>query len=261
MNERGLGEHGEMSYLLPEVSQQRLRQLREHLEFLAWLVQQRTADASPACPPEVLLSEWRYSLGLVIEQLAQVLDAAKGPARYAPTHASLDETTRAAVAGTEVPTRGAVAEAEVDARVEVQASPYASAGTPQANPYDFNASPRMLFGVTLDQVDALNLLIDTIRAYADAVSAEDIADFAEGTLSRLGHSIFDRAGEALAFLGEIQDQPLPDEPRVSPFSVREAPASYHVPRVAMDRDALLTLPVLTSLAPEPLRSSSAASLH
>ncbi|MDQ1120498.1 MULTISPECIES: hypothetical protein [Pseudoxanthomonas] len=229
MNERVFGEHGEMGYLLPEGSQQRLRQLREHLEFLARLVQQRTADASAACPPEVLLSEWRYSLGLVIEQLAQVLDAAKGPARYAPAHASPVEVAHEAV----------------------QASPPASAGTPQAKPYDFNASPRMLFGVTLDQVDALNLLLDTIRAYADAVSAEDMADFVEGTLSRLGHSIFDRAGEALALLGEIQDQPLPDAPHVPPSSVGEPRAMYRVSGVACGADAVRPLP-------EPPSPASAA---
>ncbi|WP_379654038.1 hypothetical protein [Pseudoxanthomonas sp. UC19_8] len=142
-----------------------------------------------------------------------------------------------------------------------QASQSARASTRHAAPDDLADAPRMLFGVTLDQIDALNTLVETIRAYADAVSAEGMADFAEGTLSRLGHSIFDRASEALAFLGEIQDQPLPDEPRVSPFSVREAPASYHVQRAAMDRDALPTLPVLTSLAPGLLRSPSAASLH
>lgn len=239
MNERVFGEHGEMSYLLPEDSQQRLRQLREHLEFLARLVQQRTADASLACPPEVLLGEWRYSLGLVIEQLAQVLDAAKGPARYAPAQASPDEVTH-----------------EV-----AQPSPSASASTPHPKPYDFNASPRMLFGVTLDQVDALNLLLDTIRAYADAVSAEDMADFAEGTLSRLGHSIFDRAGEALALLGEIQDQPLPDEPHVPPSSVGEPRATYRVSGVACGADAVRPLPDLPSsaLAADPW--SAGALLH
>lgn len=239
MNERVLGEYGEMSYLLPEDSQQRLRQLREHLEFLARLVQQRSADASAACPPEVLLGEWRYTLGLVIEQLAQVLDATKGPARYAPAHASPDEVTHEAA----------------------QASPSASASTPHPKPYDFNASPRMLFGVTLDQVDALNLLLDTVRAYADAVSAEDMADFAEGTLSRLGHSIFDRAGEALALLGEIQDQPLPDEPRVPPSSVREAPARYDVPRAALDQDASVTLPALPGATPDACSAPARTSLH
>ncbi|HCH0556643.1 TPA: hypothetical protein NKO30_006776 [Pseudomonas aeruginosa] len=239
MSERAFGEHGEMSYLLPEESQQRLRQLREHLEFLARLVQQRTANASPACPPEFLLSEWRYSLRLVMGQLAQVLDAAKGPARYAPAHASPDDVTH---------------EAE-------QASPPANAGTPQVKPYDFNASPRMLFGVTLDQVDALNLLLDTIRAYADAVSAEDMADFAEGTLSRLGHSIFDRAGEALALLGEIQDQPLPDEPHVPPSSVREVPARYDVPRAALDQNASVTLPALQGPTPDACGAPARTSLH
>lgn len=239
MNECVFGEHGEMGYLLPEESQQRLRQLREHLEFLARVVQQRTADASPACSPEVLLSEWRYSLGLVIEQLAQVLDAAKGPARYAPAHAYPDEVTH-----------------EV-----AQPSPFASAGTPYAKPYDFNASPRMLFGVTLDQVDALNLLLDTIRAYADAVSAEDMADFAEGTLSRLGHSIFDRAGEALALLGEIQDQPLPDAPHVPPSSVGETRVTYRVSGVACDADAVRPLPELPSPASAADRWSTSVLLH
>ncbi|TAA09847.1 hypothetical protein EA658_04130 [Pseudoxanthomonas winnipegensis] len=239
MNERAFGGHGEMSYLLPEESQQRLRQLREHLEFLARVVQQRTADASAACPPEVLLGQWRYSLGLVIEQLAQVLAAAKGPARYAPTHASLDEVTHEAL----------------------QASPSANTGTPKAKPYDFNASPRMLFGVTLDQVDALNLLLDTIRAYADAVSAEDMADFAEGTLSRLGHSIFDRAGEALALLGEIQDQPLPDEPHVPPSSVGENRPTYRVSGVACGADAVRPLSELPSPASAADRWSTGTLLH
>ncbi|WP_379654039.1 XAC0095 family protein [Pseudoxanthomonas sp. UC19_8] len=63
MNERAFGEHDGMGYLLPEDSQLRLRQLRDHLGFLTRLAWPQSADGSPPRPPEVPIGEWGYCPG------------------------------------------------------------------------------------------------------------------------------------------------------------------------------------------------------
>jgi hypothetical protein len=91
--------------------------------------------------------------------------------------------------------------------------------------YDQPCENAFICGVTLDQVDQLNRLVERIKAYGDAVSANGAADFAPGTLSILGHTIFDRAVELDALVSEIYTQTLEQDPR-QPFSVRETPPAY-----------------------------------
>jgi hypothetical protein len=79
----------------------------------------------------------------------------------------------------------------------------------------------------MDQFDKLSLLVQGIKAYGDAVSAEGRADFAEGTLTMLGHTIFDRAVEVDEILGEIDMQTLEPGAR-SRFAVEEPRAAYGV---------------------------------
>ncbi len=55
----------------------------------------------------------------------------------------------------------------------------------------------LAFGVTLDQIDTLDRLTETITAHGDVVAATDMAEFADGTLFVVGHAIFDAAGKCV----------------------------------------------------------------
>jgi len=81
--------------------------------------------------------------------------------------------------------------------------------------------------VTTEQIDELNLLADRIMAYGDAVSADDMADFAPGTLATLGHTIFDRANELDELVTAINEQTLAPRPGAG-FSVEEPRPAYGI---------------------------------
>lgn len=187
----------DMGYFLPEDSQLLLTQVRDHARFLARLARPRIADETREQAPEVHMGELMFCLDQLAEQLDMVLQEVAWPAQRKPTQ----EATEAA--------QDAVDVSEAD-----DADPPAQA---ESGPF--------VFGVTMEQLDQLNLLVERITAYGDAVSADDMADFAPGTLSVLGHTIFDRANELDEIVTEINAQPL--EPGARPrFSVKETPPAY-----------------------------------
>lgn len=105
----------------------------------------------------------------------------------------------------------------------------AAAGT-EASGADHSApagEDGFVFGVTLEQIDKLNLLISAITAYGDAVSADGMADFADGTLAMLGHAIFDGANEVGDILVQVGAQQMGKGARLR-FSVEETPPAYGV---------------------------------
>ena len=99
------------------------------------------------------------------------------------------------------------------------AAPYAADEATQAQ-----GGPRLAFGATLAQLDALQLLVSGIKAFGDAVFAEQAADYAEGSVSMLGFAIFNRASEMADLLTEIASQPL--APGGGLASVREVRLAY-----------------------------------
>jgi len=189
-------------YFLPEDSQFRLKKLREYAEFLSHLAQPRIADEEREGSPEVRPGEVAICLELLAEQVGLVLDEISWPA-----HRSEGEATPGAGAEPEVP--GEVPE---------------------------DAGSRYLFGVTLDQVDELNLLIDMIRAHGDVVINNNDAEFAEYTLSVLGHAIFCDADKLRDIIHDVQSQRL-REARGPQTGVGEERAAYHVERAYLCVDS------------------------
>jgi hypothetical protein len=88
------------------------------------------------------------------------------------------------------------------------------------------ADSRYAFGVTLSQIDEINLLIDMLRAHGDVVAANDAAGFADHTLSTVGNAIFSGANKLREIVLDLEAQRL-DPARGSPTGVREERASYH----------------------------------
>jgi hypothetical protein len=136
-------------------------------------------------------------LELLEEQIGRVLDELSWPAGHGEKAAAR----------------------EADARAEA-AEPDA------AEPLMDEAGSRYAFGVTLGQIDEINLLIDMLRAHGDVVAANDAAEFADQTLSTVGNAIFSGANKLREIVLDLEAQRL-DAARGSRTGVREERATYH----------------------------------
>lgn len=85
------------------------------------------------------------------------------------------------------------------------------------------------FRVTLEQIDRLNLLIETASAHARVVAVGDAIERTGRALPEVGDTICDAVNEVRALLLQIERQPLHDP---KPKGVREERAVYAVERVA-----------------------------
>jgi hypothetical protein len=184
-----------MGYFLPENSQLRLQKLREYAEFLSHIAQPRTSDVAQEWIPEINVQQVAICLELLAEQVGLVLDDLSFPAYRS-------EGEAAAAAG---------AEPEV-----AEAMPGDAAG-------------RYLFGMTLEQVDTLNQLIDMIVAHGDVVTASHDAELADHTLSLLGNAIFGDARAVREIIRQVESQRL-GPARGSYTGVSEEQGVYHVAR-------------------------------
>jgi hypothetical protein len=186
-----------MGYFLPEDSQLRLKKLREHAEFLSHLAQPRTADEEQEWIPEIRVGEVAICLELLAEQVGLVLDDLSWPAYRSEREAAL---------GTDA--------------------------EPDAKKMPGDAGGRYIFGVTLEQVDTLNRLIDMISAHGDVVTAGDDAVLADHTLSLLGDAIFNDARTVREIIRQVESQRL-GQARGSQTGVGEERAIYHVVRARL----------------------------
>jgi hypothetical protein len=184
-----------MGYFLPEDSQLRLKKLREYAEFLSHIAQPRTADEEQEWMPEIRVGEVAICLELLAEQVGLVLDEMSWPA-----YRSESEAAAAAGAG-----------AEPEAAEEMPG----------------NADERYRFGMTMEQIDTLNQLIDMIVAHGDVVIASGEAEFADHTLSVLGDAIFNDARTVREIIRQVESQRL-GPAHGSQTGVAEERATYHV---------------------------------
>ena len=190
-----------MGYFLPEDSQLRLTKLREYVEFLSHIAQPRTADVAQEWIPEIRVGEVAICLELLAEQMGLVLDDLSFPAYRSESEAA----------------------AGVDAKLEAA----------EAMPGD--AGGRYLFGMTLEQVDTLNQLIDMITAHGDVVNASHDAELADHTLSLLGHAIFNDARAVREIIRQVESQRL-KAARGSQTGVGEERCVYHAGRACLPAD-------------------------
>jgi hypothetical protein len=184
-------------YFLPEDSQLRLKKLREYVGFLAHLARPRRADESQEWTDAIRPGEVAICLELLEAQIGQVLDELAWPAKRGEREAARE------------------ADAQADA-----AEPEA------AGPVTDETGSRYVFGVTLRQIDEINLLLDMLRAHGDVVAANDDAEFAGHTLSTVGNAIFSGANKLREIILDLEAQrlDLTSGPRTG---VREERATYH----------------------------------
>ena len=81
-------------------------------------------------------------------------------------------------------------------------------------------------GVTLNQIDEMVLLLESLAAHGDVVTASDHAEFAPSTLSLIGYSICRELGELRDIVDTIHLDQQQEAPHVSRSGVREEHATY-----------------------------------
>lgn len=199
-----------VGYFLPEDSQFRLKKLREHMDFLSRVSQPRTANEDDEYIPDIRAGEVAVCLELLGEQVELVLDEVTYPA------------TR------ELPAARSAAKArDDDDDHEESEEDDADVGDDNSVHAGAADAPKLRFGVTLDQIDALNRLLELISAHGDVVSVGEMADYATQTMPVVGHAIFDHAAEVRKILLQVEHQRLDGGAPLS-NRVREAPAAYGV---------------------------------
>lgn len=188
-------------YFLPEDSQFRLKKLREYLEFLSHLAQPRIANVEREGVPEIRVGEVAICLELLAEQMGLVLDDISWPAER----------------GDRAPTCEADADAEA----------YTEAAEPDVTkPVMEDAGNRWIFGVTLNQIDEINLLLDSLRAHGNVVTTSDHAELTDCTLSIMGDAIVRDAQKLRDIIDDVNARQL-EPPHGTKTCVREAWATYH----------------------------------
>ena len=184
-----------MGYFLPENSQRRLQKLRDYAEFLSHIAQPRTPDVQQEWIPEIHVEQVAICLELLAEQMGLVLSDLSFPAYRA----------------------------ESDAAPAADETPYAAEAMPD------DVGERYRFGITLDQVDTLNRLIDMIAAHGDVITTSHATELADHTLSLLGHAIFTDARALREIIDQVESQHL-NPPHHPPIGVGEEQAVYRIER-------------------------------
>lgn len=199
-------------YFLPEGSQLRLKQLRDYVGLLANLARPRQEGADHEWIAKVGPGEVASCLGLLSEQIAQVLREISWPAVRGE---------RASAAGSD---------AEADAGVGM-ADEAVDADEPVVG------ATRYTSGITLEQLDDMQLLLSSLRALANVVTCADHAEYDKATLSTMGDAIYRDVEKLQGMLDAVDDtQRLHPRPAPRP-GVEEEHAAYlahpaHVPLVS-----------------------------
>ncbi|MEN4905099.1 hypothetical protein [Luteimonas sp. TWI1437] len=204
-------------YFLPEDDRTRLAKLRDHMEFLSRLAEPRTRDEELDDPPEVSHGELATCLAMLAEQAELVLEAmAWRPRPDAPSKPRAATATNDAAAPPSEPAD--------DPEATPYATPYATTDSP-ARAIDIPEA--YVFGVTIDQADALDRLVQTLMAHGDVLASGHEDDLADATVPTLGLAISEGADAVREILEQVQDQ-LIERSAKSHSGVREDRPAYGV---------------------------------
>ena len=245
MSKHAWNQNDTMGYFLPEDSHVRLKTLHAHMVFLSQLAQPRKQDEEEERVPEIRVGELALCQKLLAEQAERVLEEAISPAER-------EAGRQPAQAAPQADTREDGAQAGEAPRAAAQDDDTDEAG---GEAYATESEDPFVFGLTLDQADELDRLHNLIYAHGDMIFSAEHGDLAVGTLSSVGHAVFDDAIAAKAIMDKVASQKLHGAPAPR-HRVREEPAVYAVsmnPGLTSET-ALPMLPSLSSPAwqQEPL---------
>lgn len=183
-------------YFLPEDDRTRLTKLRDHMEFLSRLAEPRTYDEEQDDPPEVSHGDLATCLAMLAEQAELVLEAmAWRPRPDAPSKARVATATDECAAPSDAPAD--------DPEANPYATPYA---TRESSARAADVPEAYVFGVTIDQADALDRLVQTLMAHGDVLASGHEDDLADATVPTLGLAISEGADAVRDILEQVQDQ-------------------------------------------------------
>ncbi len=201
-----------------------LRQVRNQIHFLARLAQPHAVGGPTDEAPAVGMAEVMSCLDQLSEQLDLLLKDANFYGRTG--HPLMVDITDIPAAHSDASGEENEEEEEEEASSSEQQEDEEGDDVPVSPARHGTYAQRLVFGVTLAQIDTLQQLMAGIKAYADAVFADGMADFAPGTLATLGSTIFDRANDVSEILREINAQSL-QQGRAG-FVVEETAPAYLV---------------------------------
>ncbi|HEY0180829.1 MAG TPA: hypothetical protein VGC30_14535, partial [Dokdonella sp.] len=158
-----------------EDSQYRLKKLCGTLSFLVRLARPRSWDEEHEREPTVYAGDMAVCLELLAEQADRVLDELSWPA-----------TRQAAVEGD-------------DDGATLEAVPPVSGAA---------AGKRVAFGITPDQIEALDRLVQTLRAHGDVVGSDRASERADRTLRDSARVLREAAIAVQAILEQVRAQRL-----------------------------------------------------
>ncbi|UNK43086.1 hypothetical protein MNO14_03010 [Luteimonas sp. S4-F44] len=217
LNDQGTG------YYLPEDSQLRLKQLHSHIDFLSRLARPRTYDEVSEVSPEVGMDELATCLELFTDQAELVLNDLTWGADFPRMAGEADEDDEADAAATSTVYASAdastVAEPELGFKGQV-------AAVDAAGHWVDPGGDRLVFGMSVDQADALGELIQTIAAHGDVIASSEDNALADATLPTLGQAIMGGADALRALMDTVENQMI--VPPTKRGSVREPRAAYGV---------------------------------
>ncbi|WP_337245533.1 hypothetical protein [Luteimonas sp. gir] len=195
-------------YFLPEDDRTRLTKLRDHMEFLSRLAEPRTYDEEQDDPPEVSHGELATCLAMLAEQAELVLEAMA----WRPSPSARPE-------------RRTATEAD-DPAIDPDETQHARQEAAAAHPTPAASVPEgYVFGVTMDQADALDRLVQMLMAHGDVIASGHEDDLADDTVPALGLAISEGADAVREILDQVQEQ-LIQPATTSRCSVREERAAY-----------------------------------
>ncbi|MEN5062426.1 hypothetical protein [Luteimonas sp. TWI1416] len=231
LNDPGTG------YFLPEDSQLRLKQLHIYIDFLSRLARPRTYNGASEWAPEVGMDELATCLALLADQAELVLndltwgadfprmageaDAAEDDEDEEEDEDESDEVADAPATSTAYASADASTVAEPELGFEGQVAAVDAAGR-WVDP----GGDRLVFGMSVDQADALGELIQTIAAHADVIASSEDNALADATLPALGQAITGGADALRALMDTVENQMIVPPTKCS--SVREPRATYGV---------------------------------
>jgi hypothetical protein len=193
-------------YVLPEDTRLRLKKMHEYVTFLANLARLRQSGEGKGWMADSRPGELAICLEQLEQQMAQVMEGFSWPAER-----------RTKTAASEANAEAKVRAAEDDVAPDTDAE--------AAEIIDPATGKRYLSGITLNQIDEINLLLSNLHAVGNVVCCADHAEYSVATLAVMGDAIYrdvDKIHDIVDTIYESQRF----GPKYTLNSVREAPASY-----------------------------------
>lgn len=193
-------------YVLPEDTRLRLKKLLEYVGFLANLARPRQPDEGKGWTADSRPGELAICLEQLERQIAQVMEGL-----------SWSDERRTKTTASETDAEAEAPGAEGDSAPDTDAE--------AAEIIDPATGKRYLSGITLDQIDEINLLLSNLHAVGNVVCCADHAEYSVATLAVMGDAIYrdvDKIHDIVDTIYESQRF----GPKHTLNSVREAPASY-----------------------------------